>query len=144
MSLKKNPRNYIVVDDDPTNNLICKHTIQRFDSETKVQLFEQPEKALSVIGNGHELATDYNPAVILLDVNMPTITGWEFLEVFSTFESAIKNRFVIYILTSSIEDFSSRAAQFPFVCDFLSKPLKKEHLHKIAMNFAKREHSYET
>ncbi|WP_299155529.1 hypothetical protein [uncultured Christiangramia sp.] len=38
---------YIIVDDDPTNNLICKLVIEKFDSNSSVTVFQQPEQALS-------------------------------------------------------------------------------------------------
>jgi len=69
---------YIIVDDDPTNNLICKLVIEKFDSNANVTVFQQPEEGLKHI----QSATDkeaQKKIVLFLDVNMPTMTGWDLI-----------------------------------------------------------------
>ncbi len=127
----KKLQRYIVVDDDRTNNLICEYLIKAWDSQGKVELFLEPEVALKNIEEKHE---DFgSPVLLFLDVNMPTMSGWEFLDVFKTFNEDIRNSFKIYILTSSTEDFSKEAKEYPFVSGFLSKPLQKKYLEEIRL-----------
>ncbi len=122
---------YIVVDDDRTNNLICEHVIKNWDPKAQVQLFLEPEVALR---NIEKIREDFGvPVLLFLDVNMPTMSGWEFLDVFKTFNEDIRNSFKIYILTSSTEDFSREAEEYPFVSGFLSKPLQKKYLEEIKL-----------
>lgn len=120
---------YIVVDDDRTNNLICDHVIRSWDPQAEVELYQDPEEALKKIAEDAENVGI--PAVLFLDVNMPAMSGWEFLDVFETFPEEIRNSFTVYILTSSIEDFDDEAKRYPFVSGFLSKPLRKHHLDKV-------------
>lgn len=120
---------YIVVDDDRTNNLICKYILKDWDPQANVQLFLEPDVALECIVKDHENIG--GSTLLFLDINMPKMSGWEFLDVFKTFDEALRNSFVIYILTSSTEDFSREAAIYPFVSGFLSKPLKKVDLEKL-------------
>ncbi|TQI70806.1 CheY-like chemotaxis protein [Gramella sp. Hel_I_59] len=124
---------YIIVDDDPTNNLICKLVIEKFDSNANVTVFQQPEEGLKHIQSATNIEAQ-KKIVLFLDVNMPTMTGWDFLDKFQMFDTSIKNMFEIYILTSAIEDFELEKTKYPMVKDFLSKPLRKATLHELDLN----------
>lgn len=118
---------YIVVDDDPTNNLICRLLIERFQPEAEIRIYTKPEDALIFI----EREKDPQPSILFLDVNMPTMTGWEFMDEFATFDEKVKNRYKIFILSSSYEDFSSDKEIYPNLTGVFSKPLKAEHIEGI-------------
>lgn len=120
---------YIVVDDDRTNNLICEYVIRAWDPKAKVELFLDPEEALESILK--DQANFRIPTILFLDVNMPTMSGWEFLDVFKTYDEEVRDSYKIYILTSSTEIFTREAKEYPFVSGFLSKPLEKKYLQKI-------------
>ncbi|NJW53046.1 response regulator [Salinimicrobium oceani] len=119
---------YLVVDDDSTSNLICNFTIQRFDKEARISLFRDPLEALNFI---EETGFQDEICILFLDVNMPTLSGFEFLILFEKLPKEVREQYWIYMLTSSIEDFSSKAKEFTAVKDFLSKPLKLPYLEKI-------------
>ncbi|WP_286761796.1 response regulator [Salegentibacter sp. UBA1130] len=122
---------YMVVDDDPTNNMICEFTIKRFDSAGDIKIFSIPEEALSFIAEEYSVENKKRPTILFLDVNMPTMTGWEFLDEFLKFEESVKNQFTIYILSSSIEDFKEKAEIYTSIKGFISKPLKINNLEEI-------------
>ncbi|HSI69360.1 MAG TPA: response regulator [Gillisia sp.] len=122
---------YMVVDDDTTNNMICEFTIKRFDKEGEIKMFAKPEEGLAFIKEEYSSTSEALPTVLFLDVNMPTMTGWEFLDGFMKFDEVIKDQFTIYILSSSIEDFTAEAKIYTCIQDFLSKPLKISTLERI-------------
>lgn len=122
---------YMVVDDDATNNMICEFTIKRMDKEADIKMFSIPEEALASIKEEYSSTSEALPTVLFLDINMPSMTGWEFLDVFLQFDEWVKDQFTIYILSSSIEDFTEEAAIYPFIQGFISKPLKITNLEGI-------------
>ncbi len=128
--MKKKQR-FMVVDDDATNNMISEFTIKRLDKEAEIRIFSVPEEALLFIKNEYDKNKETVPTILFLDVNMPTMTGWEFLDVFTQFEESLKDQFTIYILSSSIEDFTKEAKIYTCIQGFLSKPLKIINLDNI-------------
>lgn len=128
--MKKNQR-YMVVDDDPTNNMICEFTIKRLDKEVDIKMFTLPEEALAFIKKEYSTIGEELPTVLFLDINMPSMTGWEFLDVFLQFDDWVKDQFTIYILSSSIEDFKEKAEIYTVIQGFLSKPLKITTLEEV-------------
>lgn len=130
----KKPERYIVVDDDVTNNLICEYNIKSFDTKVDIELYTQPEKALESIKE-FDKTLKYTHTILFLDLNMPTMTGWEFLEAFEKICENIRAHFSIFVLTSSIENFDKEAARFPYVQGFYSKPLTKNHLQEISSSY---------
>ncbi|SFG23323.1 CheY chemotaxis protein or a CheY-like REC (receiver) domain [Salegentibacter agarivorans] len=122
---------YMVVDDDPTNNMICEFTIKRFDKDGDIKIFSTPEEALSFIAEEYNVEHSKQPTILFLDVNMPTMSGWEFIDEFLKFEESVKNQFTIYILSSSIEDFKEKAEIYSAIKGFISKPLKMNNLEEI-------------
>ncbi|MCE7065015.1 response regulator [Dyadobacter sp. CY326] len=128
----KVPSQFIVVDDDSVNNLVCRYTIASFAPAARIQLFTNPGKALASIETefGDE-AEDLN-ATLFLDINMPEINGWEFLDAFSLFPEKLRAQINIIILSSSIDPEDLRNAEnHPLVRGYYSKPLSKETLHQI-------------
>src|SRR5690606_3355158 len=119
------------VDDDSTNNLICDFIIRKFDKDAIINLFLEPETALSYIENTYSGNSGPLPTVLFLDINMPTMSGFEFLNEFNRFDLEVKQQFYIYILSSSMEDFTSKAIKYPIVTGFLSKPLRISTLEEI-------------
>lgn len=77
-------------------------------------------------------AVDHAPELILLDINMPVMNGWEFLQSFvPLYENKLTNtRIVILSSTIDPEDFAL-AKKFPIVIQFISKPLCIENLEEL-------------
>ncbi|TBW29273.1 response regulator [Gramella sp. KN1008] len=132
--MMKKPLQYIIIDDDQTNNLICSHVIKKFNSNAQVLLFQDPEEALeSFLNKNEEKLIGKKQTVVFLDLNMPSISGWEFLEALEKNKPEILSHVEIYILSSSIEDFSEQLKRYPYLAGFLSKPLTKHNLQEIAL-----------
>ncbi len=123
---------FIVIDDDSINNTICKITIETALGEIDIQTFTDPEVAFEYIQSGLSKGFGDGLSIMLLDLNMPTMSGWEFLEKFDNLNSGIKSHVRIYILSSSVDDRDrERSYSNKNVTDFLVKPLILDTVFKI-------------
>ncbi len=73
-------KRFILVDDDPLTNLLTKKIIERNLGEVEVKDFDIPELALEYIETEFDNKQSNGKTVLFLDINMPTLTGWEFLD----------------------------------------------------------------
>lgn len=128
----KIPQRFIIVDDDRSNNLICEFALRRFANDLEVKTFLDPEIALRYIEDEYSHTTVLSPTVLFLDINMPILTGWDFLEVFESFDSELKQQFSIFILTSSIDHRDQQKAEANLLVEgFLSKPLSTKIINEL-------------
>jgi response regulator RpfG family c-di-GMP phosphodiesterase len=123
---------FLFIDDDPINNLICRLTVDMVLGNVKSQSFTNPQLALeylqtSFLKDGHP-----NRTVLLLDINMPVMSGWEFLDRFDDLSPLIKNSISICVLSSSVDERDKvRSYANKNVREFLVKPLTKEDILRI-------------
>jgi len=121
------PRRFLLIDDDPSNNLICKIIIQRTLEGQEVLEFTNPEKALEYIEQEYTKAPV--PTIILLDINMPELSGWEVLEIMKGYSDEVMANFKIYILSSSVDNSDyEKATNDPRIIAYLTKPLVAQKL----------------
>ncbi len=123
---------YIIIDDDGFHNRLCTISINKFRPKAEVISFTEPEQALSHIRNTYS-GQVARPTILLLDLNMPFMNGWEFLEQFEEMDKRIKAQLDIYILTSSIDTRDrERAWNNDMICGFMEKPLNEYQLDSMA------------
>ena len=128
---------FIVIDDDPFNNAFCEMllTSKAITSYVTVQTFTVPEDGLKHLQNNY-IITPGQYTVLFLDISMPTMSAWEFLEQFEKFDEVIKECFKIYILSSSIDPRDKkRALQHKYVNNYIVKPLTIETVNAIIEQF---------
>jgi response regulator RpfG family c-di-GMP phosphodiesterase len=120
---------YIIVDDDPFNNKIYSMVIKKALGEVDIKTFTMPEEGLEFIENKYVKS----PTILFLDINMPTLTGWEFLEQYEKFSEEVKMQINIYILSSSVDRRDmNKANANKYVKGFISKPLDFETIVSIS------------
>jgi len=111
----------VLVDDDVITNKMHKMLIRKHPSEKKVVVFDNPQKALAYI-------SQHKPDLILLDLHMPHIDGWRFLEMMEELNIFID----VVIVSSSIDPREhSKAKSFLCVKDFYTKPLTIEKVNQL-------------
>jgi two-component SAPR family response regulator len=128
---------FLVIDDDALSNRICEFLITSkavFASAT-IQCFTIPEEGLEYIKH-HYVKANAPLTILLLDINMPAINGWEFLEIFGDLDVSIKEHIKIYIFSSSVNVRDKEIAGLnKHVIDYIVKPLTKEKVKNIANRF---------
>ena len=123
--------NILIIDDDPLFLLLIKKTIIKYELSKTISAFTDGVEALEslkdAINNHAQL-----PDILLLDINMPIMDGWEFLDLFKPLLKTIDKKISIYIATSSIaEDDKLKAKSFSIVKDYLLKPIDQQILNTI-------------
>ncbi len=121
--MNKIPRQIIVIDDDIINNMLCGYVIKAAKMDLSLQTFSVPEIGFEYIETEFTQTTK-KPTVLFLDINMPTWSGWDFLEKFEKLNEQAKSQIQIYMLTSSLDPKDKeRAQQNKYVIDYIVKPL---------------------
>jgi response regulator RpfG family c-di-GMP phosphodiesterase len=120
-------RTFIIVDDDHLSNLICTMALKNALGNVHIKTFLSPEEGLAYIKEAYE--KDQGLTILLLDINMPTLSGWDFMEQYETFSETIKDQLIIYILSSSVDKRDKEKANASkYVSGFISKPLEAHNI----------------
>ena len=121
-----------IVDDDPIFQIIMRKIIVKSEIFSSFHIFQNGNEALLELNKALEF-NEILPDIILLDINMPIMNGWEFMEEIVQIESPVVKKIDIYIVSSSvaIED-KNRAKTYPNVLGFISKPITVNDLQLIA------------
>jgi len=122
---------FIVVDDSELDRFVTQNFLKRSDESLIINTFHDARDVLELIRENSK-QPDPNPAIILLDLQMPFMNGFEFVEEFEKFPAEIKEKYTIIILTILSPDNNPgdifRIYNFGAVKSIIEKPLTKEKL----------------
>ncbi len=127
----------LCVDDDAITLMLCKKVIAKAELSSEIDTSNNGEEALKYFENLKKEKEANNiisePQLIFLDLNMPIMNGWEFLDIFSKSDYyTIFPEVKVIVLSSTIDPRDiEKAKQYPMVLNFLSKPITIEMLKSI-------------
>jgi CheY-like chemotaxis protein len=118
----------LCVDDDPITLMLCKKVIGKTLFSNEIITAQNGEQALhyfdAIKKSDTDKALQKLPQLIFLDLNMPVMGGWEFLECFSSSDYSDFDTIKVVVLSSTIDpEDLEKAKKYPMVIDFLSKPI---------------------
>ncbi|MEH6513080.1 MAG: response regulator [Maribacter arcticus] len=120
-----------IIDDDPIFIYGTKRIIEKVDFCNKIIVYNNGQEAIDGI---YELikTKEQLPDVILLDINMPVMDGWEFLVEFKKLQNLFSKKIHIYIASSSVDPRDiERVKNYKEVSDYILKPITPDDLGKI-------------
>lgn len=123
-----------VIDDDAIYQILINKIIQKSEMFSTVHSFKNGKEAIDTVSASLKNKGDL-PDFILLDINMPIMNGWEFMEALALIKPGIDKQIIIYIVSSSIaaED-KNKSKTYPDILGYLSKPVSIDDLILIASN----------
>lgn len=134
-----NNTDFIIIDDDKLNNRICITLINKLFPNAPVADFIEAEVGLQHIIEKYSNPLTTTNGLLFLDIKMPGMDAWGFLEAFDKVDELVKKRIKIYILSSSIDKRDmDRANANPYVEYYLIKPLTRESISLIAAMASKK------
>ena len=116
-----------IVDDDKIITLVHKKMVLKSNFHADPLSFLNGKDALDHILNNDSIEKTY---CILLDINMPLMNGWEFLDAIN--QHKIAARILVFMITSSVDKLDKEKAKtYPLVLDFLEKPISLKILEEL-------------
>lgn len=130
----------LFVDDDEISNLFNKIFIKKLNLNVNLDIALNGKEAHDLLVTSKETPNILLPCLLLLDVKMPIMDGWEFLKVYEADVShKVRDRIVVVMLTTTgDEEDRIKAMKNPIIKEFIRKPLsEKTFRNLIAKYFAK-------
>jgi CheY-like chemotaxis protein len=130
--MKRKIKCIMIVDDSQDDNYYHERVINKSGISGTIIVKTSGQEALDYLKLKKE-DPDTHPDLIFLDINMPGMNGWDFLEEYGKLENDMQGKVVITMLTTSenVDDYK-RALSYSVVNDFKTKPLTKEMLTYFA------------
>ena len=120
-----------LVDDDKVFQLTASRTIKEGNLSDRIVQFENGEEALKYLVDNATKA-DELPDFIFLDINMPFVDGWMFLQDYAGLKENLSKEIAIFMVSSSIDPKDiQRARSIPFVQEYVVKPLSREKFTEL-------------
>jgi CheY-like chemotaxis protein len=134
--MKRKLSSILLIEDDEVTNYINRTVIERMDCAAHVHVAWNGTDALEYLKACRQTAGSVQPELILLDINMPGLNGWEFLEEYNKLETAEKGQVVVVMLTTSLnpED-KRRADDNPAINGLKNKPLTAALMEEILTQY---------
>lgn len=121
----------MVIDDNEVDLYVASYAMEKHFFAQEVVCFELAKEALDYLVS-MEHTPEELPELIFLDINMPEMNGFEFLEEYGKLSDGIKKNCIIMMLTTSLnDDDRDRAENNQYVFKFLSKPLSMDKIESF-------------
>ncbi|WP_276166824.1 response regulator [Zobellia alginiliquefaciens] len=127
----KPPFHLCIVDDDDIYRFTVLQTAKTLNMEYRTTVFSNGQDALEYI-QANQNNPETLPHFILLDIDMPVMDGFQFLQSYDDIEPTLTKNITIYMVSSSVDPKDIELAKsYSSVKDYISKPLKSEQLKTI-------------
>ena len=133
--MKKKLNCVLLVDDDATN-YIHKFIINEINFAKHIKIVENGQEALNYLKSKND--RDYRrPNLIFLDVNMPQMDGWEFLEHYKRLDEELIDKMMVVMLTTSLNpDDKANAETIGYIDRYMTKPLNAKMLRELLLQYS--------
>ncbi len=128
----------LLVDDDQTTNYLNQLLLKRLAVTDRLLVALNGQEALDLLHVHCREATEECPALILLDVKMPVMDGFAFLEAYKKLPYLQKNAIIIVMLTTSLHPQDVDRVQKLNIAGFLNKPLTEAKINEVLENHFNR------
>ena len=125
----------MLVDDNPDDNFFHEREIKKSNQSNIVITKNTGMEGLMYL-KSQKVNDEPHPDLIFLDINMPGMNGWEFLQEYNELDKELQSRAIIIMLTTSENPVDeARAKKWNFVSEYVTKPLTKELLKDINLKY---------
>jgi CheY-like chemotaxis protein len=125
---------FILVDDVPVNNLLARRIIEKTYPDALVRCFTEVDTVIGYLSGLVGTPESAAESILLLDIYMPGLNGWDFLQLFEQFESGSFPNMKIWMLSSSISNADKeRAEAIPLVAGYILKPFSADKIREIVV-----------
>jgi CheY-like chemotaxis protein len=127
----------VLIEDNETTSFLNNRLLSRLGVARQVSSFSKADEALDFLWGSQLADGQAVPDLVFVDLKMPGMSGFDFLERYSQLPTAAQERTVVAVLTTSMHGAdTARVAQYPNV-EYLTKPLTEEKMQRLlAKRFA--------
>jgi len=136
--MEKKLKSILLIDDDEPTNFLNKMILEDMGCAEHIEIVQSGREAISYLTGGKDIegAKPFPmPDLIFLDINMPAMDGWEFLELFRIMAARRQKKAVMIMLTTSLnpED-EIKSAAVAEITTYKNKPLSRNMMEDILQN----------
>lgn len=124
----------LLIDDDNINNYLNERLIKKVNITEEVKIVLNGKEAIDYLSGINDGSGQMMPELILLDINMPVMDGFEFLQAFKLLETKDKDSVIIVMLTTSTSPSDTKRLNDSGVAGYINKPLTEFKLKEVLEN----------